>query len=121
MFKSETGKPFSRNIMYAKVTSKSGTAPTAYFKSVYVKHVSVVEDKYHVLLQCPLYADFRIRFLDNIHALCTCNEFLQLRQEQQFLSLMTSPRFTNQLQMFCYAFLINTATYCKIINILLIH
>ena len=28
--KSETGKPFSRKIMYAKVTSKSGTAPTAY-------------------------------------------------------------------------------------------
>ena len=28
--KSEAGKPFSRKIMYAKVTSKSGTAPTAY-------------------------------------------------------------------------------------------
>ena len=29
-WKSETGNPFSRKLMYAKVTSKSGTAPTAY-------------------------------------------------------------------------------------------
>ena len=61
---------------------------------------SRIEDKFHVIMQCPLYDDVRSSCLNSIHVLC--HEFNELKLEHQFIEIMSNPLYYRIASKFMY-------------------